>query len=147
MRPLYIFDLDGTLALLEHRRHHVTNGNKNWDAFHAACVDDKPNTAVIEIYQTLEVCGNDLWIWSGRVDSVKNETAHWLQDHGIYYKALMMRPHGYYIPDDKLKAAWYADMNGNDKRRLVATFDDRDRMVQMWRDHGITCLQVAPGDF
>jgi hypothetical protein len=25
--------------------------------------------------------------------------------------------------------------------------DDRDRVVEMWRARGLTCLQCAPGDF
>lgn len=34
-----------------------------------------------------------------------------------------------------------------DRDRLVAVFDDRARVVRMWRKAGITCFQVAPGDF
>ena len=26
-------------------------------------------------------------------------------------------------------------------------FDDRDRVVAMWREEGVPCFQVAPGDF
>jgi hypothetical protein len=33
-----VFDLDGTLASIEHRRHHLDR--KDWKAFFAACVDD-----------------------------------------------------------------------------------------------------------
>jgi hypothetical protein len=29
----------------------------------------------------------------------------------------------------------------------MCTFDDRDKVVKMWRDNGIICFQVAPGDF
>jgi hypothetical protein len=29
----------------------------------------------------------------------------------------------------------------------VMAFDDRDRIVRMWRANGIPCLQVAEGDF
>lgn len=66
MTPLYIFDLDGTLALIEHRRHFVENGSAKWDEFYAACVDDKPNPAVIEVMEQLLLYGNDIWIFSGR---------------------------------------------------------------------------------
>ncbi|WP_435575134.1 hypothetical protein [Burkholderia plantarii] len=34
-----------------------------------------------------------------------------------------------------------------DRRRIVAVFDDRDSVVAMWRDAGVTCFQVAPGEF
>jgi hypothetical protein len=29
----------------------------------------------------------------------------------------------------------------------VLVFDDRDRVVKMWRAAGLRCFQVAPGDF
>ena len=45
MKPLYIFDLDGTLALIKHRRHFVEREphHQDWERFYAACVDDGPN--------------------------------------------------------------------------------------------------------
>lgn len=33
------------------------------------------------------------------------------------------------------------------RRRLVAVFDDRDKVVSMWRARGVACFQVAPGAF
>jgi hypothetical protein len=50
-------------------------------------------------------------------------------------------------PDDVLKRQWFDAMLRDDRERLVATFDDRDRVVKMWRDAGVTCFQVAPGEF
>ena len=29
----------------------------------------------------------------------------------------------------------------------VLVFEDRDRVVQMWRDAGLKCLQVKPGEY
>ena len=34
-----------------------------------------------------------------------------------------------------------------DKFNILAVFDDRDRVVDMWRSLGLTCLQVAYGKF
>jgi phosphoserine phosphatase len=47
MKPLYIFDLDGTLALIEHRRKYVERprGEQDWKAFYVACVDDHPKSS------------------------------------------------------------------------------------------------------
>jgi hypothetical protein len=30
---------------------------------------------------------------------------------------------------------------------VLCVFDDRDKVVKMWRENGINCFQVAPGDF
>ena len=55
MKPLYIFDLDGTLALIEHRRHFVARprGEQDWKAFYAACDKDAPNDPVIGTMERL----------------------------------------------------------------------------------------------
>lgn len=147
MTPLYIFDLDGTLALIEHRRHFVENRANRWDEFHAGCVDDEPNWPVIRISQMLRRAGSRIVIFSGRSGVVEGVTRDWLFSHDILYSQLVMRRPGDYTPDDVLKRSWYEAMTQEDKDRLVAVFDDRDRIVKMWRSLGIVCLQVAPGDF
>lgn len=195
--PLYIFDLDGTLADLKHRRHfvqlqdgsHVTSVHfdrgiyrgmndkvpgdywveiagtgrwsfhpsdvkfkPNWDAFHAACVDDTPIQPVNELFWNLLFGAQaDIWIWSGRMDTVRQQTEAWLIEHitdATYVLSnLKMRPAGNYTPDDQLKESWLHAMSPKDRARLVMTFDDRDRVVAMWRRNGVVCAQVAPGDF
>ena len=149
MRPLYIFDLDGTLALIEHRRHFVSNGNHQWTEFYAACVDDEPNHPVLGTMVRLLASGCDCIIYSGRSDEVYGQTAAWLREHlGIdFVPEIQMRPAGDYTPDDVLKKKWLDTMFPEDRARLVAVFEDRNRMVQMWRDNGVPCFQVAPGDF
>ena len=60
---------------------------------------------------------------------------------------LMMRDEGDHSADDDLKKRWLDSMLIDDRNRLVAAFDDRDRVVKMWRDNDVACFQVAPGDF
>lgn len=151
MRPLYIFDLDGTLALIEHRRHFVEGEHKDWRAFFSACVDDAPNWPVIRTLQRLRASGAECWVWSGRSDEVFAETMDWLRRHGCLRDGdpwvVHMRAAGDHQPDEKLKAAWLADLAPQDRARLVGIFEDRDRMVKLWRDNGICCFQVAEGAF
>lgn len=71
MKPLYIFDLDGTLANIDHRRHIIEEPGKDddkWRRFYAACVDDLPNEPVIKILASLSNDPADIWIYSGRSD-------------------------------------------------------------------------------
>lgn len=158
MRPLYIFDLDGTLALIGHCRPLVTGETKDWPAFFAACVDDEPNWPVINVLRTLRTAGAEIWIWSGRSDEVRALTLEWLRRFRIrdgrttrwdfnQPTSFRMRAAGDHQPDEKLKATWLSEMDPYDRRRLVGIFEDRDRMVKLWRDNGICCFQVAPGDF
>jgi len=155
MRPLYIFDLDGTLALIQHRRHYVEGPTKDWDAFYAACVDDKPNAPMVQLLNDLLRSGFDIevWIFSGRSDKVREETINWLVEHTLLVPEelegpmLTMRRANDYTPDEVLKKQWLDGMLIEDRERLVCVFDDRDRVVKMWRAAGVTCLQVAEGDF
>lgn len=181
-QPLYIFDLDGTLALTEHRQHLVhgvcpacegqgfttqpavgnaSDGlarcdscsgtgkvNPNWSAFFAACVHDQPNLPVIDTLHNLARAGAQILIWSGRSDEVQQQTLDWLNSNiGIPNMHLRMRPADDHRPDEELKQGWLAEMAAIDRRRLVAIFDDRDKVVRMWRALGVACFQVAPGDF
>ena len=154
MKPLYIFDLDGTLALIGHRRHFVERerGRQDWAGFYAACVDDQPNAPVLKVMESLRMFA-DIWIFSGRSDEVRAQTVAWLAKHTSFMRhdlegpMLTMRQAGDYTPDDTLKRQWLGSMMDEDRGRLVATFDDRDRVVKMWRDAGVTCFQVAPGEF
>lgn len=159
MRPLYIFDLDGTLALIQHRRHFVERerGEQDWRAFYAACVNDEPNEPVIGLMNKLRWFA-DVWIWSGRSDEVRAQTIEWLAKHTSFAPwsfdsdfanehVLTMRPEGDYTPDDVLKKQWLDAMLVDDRKRLAGVFDDRDRVVQMWRAAGVPCFQVAPGAF
>ncbi len=172
--PLYIFDLDGTLADLKHRRHfveyplidcnncgHQHNARKcrmcetehpfkpDWNTFHAACVDDTPIRPVINTLTNFRMAECEVWIWSGRMSTVLAETRQWLMTHVGLTNAneLRMRPTGNFTPDDQLKESWLLTMSPEDRARLVMVFDDRDRVVNMWRRNGIVCAQVAPGDF
>lgn len=80
------------------------------------------------------------------------ESAAWLAHHTSFMlhdfdTVLTMRQEGDYTPDDILKRKWLDGMLVDDRHRLVATFDDRDRVVAMWRAAGVLCFQVADGEF
>jgi len=147
--PLFIFDLDSTLADLDHRRPILeTTSSTKWDDFYRACADDPPIMQVIATYKLLLQAGAELWIWTGRSEIVRHTTLDWLRKHiGDHEFNLIMRDHGDFTPDDILKKQWLDNMLVDDRRRLVAAFDDRTRVVNMWRNAGVQCFQVAPGDF
>ena len=152
MRPLYIFDLDGTLADCEHRKHLIQGPRPNWDLFFAYCTSDTPILTVITTMDTMLRTDVDVWIWSGRSENVRTETENWLYEntamtHGEIHANTKMRPSGDTTPDEALKESWLNEMDQRDRQRLVAVFDDRNKVVAMWRKRGVTCFQVAPGDF
>lgn len=145
-----IFDLDGTLALIDERRAKATkpDGKINWDVFFAPenIQLDKPNWPVIESFKALQEAGFIVGIFSGRDDISREETKEWLMDHEIFPDFMRMRRNGSFTPDDKLKKLWLNDLL-QEGHNIMCVFDDRDKVVKMWRDNGITCFQVAEGQF
>jgi len=141
----YIFDLDGTLADCTHRLHFINNGKKDWPAFFAACKDDAPIHHMIELCAELEVSGR-IVICSGRSDVVRDDTMRWLIENGLSPDLLMMRKQGDHRPDHVVKLEMLTDLRAMNYNPTMA-FDDRDQVVKMWRENGVPCAQVAPGDF
>ncbi len=127
---------------------HVPDFKPDWDAFHAACVDDTPLQNTIDVVNDLRDGGHhELWVVSGRMGTVWAQTAEWLNRYGVAYDRLMMHSVGDYTRDDELKRNWLNDGTLPPHEQILCVFDDRDRVVKMWRAEGLTCYQVAPGDF
>lgn len=135
-----IFDLDGTLANIDHRTHFVRGGKRDWKSFFAACVDDLPVPAVVASFHAHLAAGHHVRIWSGRSDVVRAETEQWLAEAGIDPCYLEhMRAAGDNTPDVELKRYWLNQA----ERRPDLVYDDRPRVVAMWRAEGVPCFQVA----
>ena len=146
---IVIFDLDGTLALIDDRRDLATkdNGKFDWDVFFNPdnISLDLPNVPVIQMANILHKQGFRIFILSGRSDVTHQVTVDWLNDNGVWWDHLVMRPQNQlYLPDNDLKQGWL-DTIGKDNVAMV--FDDRQQVVDMWRKNGLTTFQVAEGDF
>lgn len=136
-----VFDLDGTLADISHRVHFVRGTRKpDWGAFFAACVDDIPHLHVIETFKSHIDAGHRVRVWSARSDVVRKETEDWLLRHSIDPCFLQhMRADGDNTPDTVLKRHWLHQ----EAVRPDIVYDDRQRVVDMWRAEGIPCFQVV----
>jgi FMN phosphatase YigB (HAD superfamily) len=141
-----IFDLDGTLADIAHRMPLVDGGRKHWKELFLRCVHDKPIGPLIEFCNVLYRTGYVIRILSGRSHMVHSQTVEWLRRHGVQYHSLTMRPEHDYRPDHELKALWL-DALVAEQDDILCVFDDRASVVEMWRRRGLTCLQVAEGNF
>lgn len=145
-----IFDLDGTLAIIDERRKLATKDTEriNWDIFFDPknIILDEPNYPVIAAFQAMKAAGYRVGIFSGRDSISRKETELWLSSFGIEPDFLRMRPRRSFIKDDILKKRWL-DEELELGHTIICTFDDRDKVVKMWRDNGIACFQVNYGNF
>jgi len=132
-------DIDGTLALL---------GDRNkYDPSTGEDILNHPIANILEVYDKQQVLPVDLILISGREDKYRDLTEKWLKKHNItHYKAFYMRQSGDYRKDFVVKKEIY-EKKIKEKYDVLFVLDDRDQVVKMWRELGLTCLQVAYGNF
>ena len=140
---LVVFDLDGTLAIGTHREHFVTGEKKDWPSYFDACDKDSACEPIIEVLHNAIYAGDRVEIWTGRSDVVAEKTKAWLTRFDLDHVRILSRAVGDHTPDIELKEKWLSESDA--KPDLV--FEDRARVVAMWRSKGIVCCQVAPGEF
>lgn len=142
-----IFDIDGTLANVDHRRHYVETNPQNWAAFNANMDKDIPNTPIVQLYKTLWKSEDyELILVTGRSERFRKLTENWLFWHDIPFLELYMRQDHDNRPDHVIKKEILDHLILNGKN-ILFTVDDRQQVVDMWRENAIPCLQCAKGDF
>ena len=88
---------------------------------------------------------------SGREDKYKPQTQEFLSKAvkcaRDWQHLLYMRESGDYRKDSIVKKELFIN-NVQSKWNVLFVLDDRQQVVDMWRDEcGLTCFQVAKGDF
>lgn len=136
--PAILFDLDGTVALMNGRDPYNSN----------ACIEDLPNMPVIIMIKALMYSYPKCTFIavSGREDRAWYKTLMWLDDFDIAPNFLMMRKTGDGRSDDIVKEEIYIE-EIKPNYNVIFVVDDREQVVSMWRQHGLSVFQVAPGDF
>lgn len=132
----YVFDIDGTLALMD--------GRSPYD--YSKVDTDILNYNIAMIARILYSTGLPILVVSGRPDSCAKDTIEWLRNNGIPFTRLAMRREGDTRSDEIVKREIYENLI-KPEYNVLAVFDDRNRVVDMWRSLGLTCLQVNYGFF
>ena len=133
--PLCIVcDLDGTLCLFK--------GNPYDRDF----LKDELNYPVYDILDRFAQTGMPVLLFSGRSDKFEKQTIEWLEKYGVTYIELHMRKEGDIRKDNTIKEEMYNEFVKG-KYNIEFVLDDRDQVVEFWRSQGLTCMQVAEGDF
>ena len=131
----WIVDIDGTLALKGERSPY------DW----SRVGEDSLNRPVYLAMRGLEHVGLQVVFASGRDAVCRPETEDWLFRHGINDFPLFMRAEGDMRKDSIVKRELLDEISK--EWHVVGVLDDRDQVVQMWREIGLPCFQVATGDF
>jgi len=137
-KEVVLFDIDGTLAVMGDRSPY--DGEKVWM--------DTPNYDVqvaLSLYWEANV---DVIIVSGRDESYRDVTEKWLADNGIPFHHLYMRPteEGQKREDSIIKYELFNKHIRPQGHRILGVFDDRHRVLRMWRELGLTTFHVNGPD-
>lgn len=143
-QELVIFDIDGTLADISDRVHHIRKKPKNWNAFNEGMAKDKAIHSMIRLCNILYAAGLRIILCSGRNEQNRLETLEWLKQQGVNYHELLLRKDEDFRSDAVVKREI---LQGLDRSQILFVVEDRSRVVEMWRSEGLTCLQCAPGEF
>lgn len=144
---IVIVDIDGTIAKVGDRLNLITGSTKDYDAFYDACDQDEPICDIIKLVIMLAK-NNNIVFCTGRRECVREKTKLWIKKHipQLDKYVLLMRGDGDKRHDTEVKPELLKSAN-IDLNSIYLVLEDRDSMVSLWRNMGITCLQVADGDF
>ena len=122
---LAVFDVDGVVADVRHRLHHLER-RRSWSGFFGAAHADSllPEGAALaaELARTHEI----VWL-TGRPEWLRTTTAHWLAEHGLPGAEIHLRPNGDYRPAPQFKLDVLRRLA---PRGIAAVVDDDDEVIQ-----------------
>jgi predicted kinase len=132
-----ICDLDGTLALADGKRGPYE---------HEKCARDKVNYPIRHLIWAMFSQGMGIVYMTGREETHRQPTLDFLTANHCPPGEVVMRPTRDNRKDAIVKAELFNEyVNG--KYNVEFVLDDRDQVVKMWREMGLTCLQVDYGAF
>jgi len=148
MKHTVIVDIDGTISKVGDRLKYLEQDPPDWDSFYENCQEDEPIEPIVKLVRMLAL-NYEIVFCTGRRESVRSKTLSWIFENlGDYLAArpVLMRKDGDFRHDTIIKPELLeeADIDLDD---IEFVLEDRNSMVIEWRDMGLTCLQVADGDF
>jgi hypothetical protein len=139
--PIAVIDIDGVVADVRHRLHHISRRPKDWDAFFAAATHDPPHPEGLGVVRTIAE-GHEIVYVTGRPERTRGATVEWLDRHGIGGHRLVMRPEGDRRPAAQVKAQLVARLARG--RRIGIVVDDDAQVLAAMRAAG---HPVFPADW
>jgi hypothetical protein len=120
--PIAVFDVDGVVADVRHRLHHVARRPKDWGRFFAAADRDPGLPEGIELAREYARSHRLVWL-TGRPEHLREVTEGWLRDHDLPVETLLMRPGGDRRPALAFKAEQLRRLGRTGRIALVVDDD------------------------
>lgn len=136
MKMIAVFDIDGTLANVEHRLHHIRQKPKDWAKFEAEIVNDTPILPTIALLRSLHFNGWTILLATGRNEKSRYQTGKQMMDWHIPFDKLYMRDRNDRRRDTIVKGEMF-DKIVVEYGTPAMVFEDRNSVVDMWRQKGV----------
>ncbi len=131
--PLAIVDIDGVVADVRHRLHHLERRPRDWPAFFAAATDDPVHPEGVAVVQRLAEEAEVVFL-TGRPEAHREATQRWLDAQGLGGHRLLMRPMADRRPSAVFKVEVLEGLAADDE--IVAVVDDTVPVVEAVRAAG-----------
>jgi hypothetical protein len=119
-----IFDIDGVVADVRHRLHHLER-RRAWNSFFNAADRDALLPEGARLVEELAVEHEIVWL-TGRPEWLRDVTADWLAKHDLPGVELHLRPAGDYRPAARYKLGVLRSLA---PRGIAAVIDDDDEVI------------------
>jgi hypothetical protein len=150
-RNVIVLDLDGTLFNIGHRVHHLQA--KDYETANSLLIHDEVHEDVVNFLSMLDdVEDKEVIAVTGRDEKWRELTHQKLDSHrlGYYIDMLLMRPYGNFASDGVMKLQVLEKHFGSKEevlKRVAFCLDDRDKVVEEFRNYGLPCWQVRQGAY
>lgn len=140
-----ICDIDGTIANIGHRMKYWRQSPRDYHSFYKDLESDSPIINIIEAVNVLSNAYHVIYL-TGRHEGVRRKTIQWLERNNLPAGKLIMKPDTCFDSDVEFKrSAYFSQISKTNE--IILVFEDRIKCVNMWREIGLTCLQVAEGNY
>jgi hypothetical protein len=140
-RLLAVVDIDGVLADVRHRLHHVRSRPKDWDSFFAAAPDDPVLEQGLDTVRKLAEVFDVVYV-SGRPEHCRADTESWFAQHGVPDGRLLLRRRGDRRPARLVKVEILDRLSR--EQRVAVLVDDDPMVLDAAREAG---YDVLPADW
>jgi uncharacterized HAD superfamily protein len=141
---MIIVDIDGTLANSKQRHELATNSDDviNWDVLYDYnnVIEDTPIQYIIDLVKIWKQLGYKIVLFTSRPEKIREATEYWLNKYEVPYDELYMRNEkDHYIKDTELKLKMY---NQFVNEKVLFAIEDKQEIVDMWKNLGMPCYKV-----
>lgn len=141
MGEFAVFDIDGVLADVRHRLHHIRTRPKRWDAFFDAAPEDPTLSPGVDLIHSALDSGLTVVYSTGRPQRCRTDTIDWFNRHQLPRGELFMRRDSDRRPARMVKLGVAQDLLR--RGQIAYAVDDHFSVVQELRSAGLEVIHAT----